>query len=109
MEDRILLCLGPQTFTADISSQGGKCAQGEEQDEKLHADQQRHDPDCEVQFTGDGDIPEPPIQGEPMVHERTTIAMPVVGAAANAAPMPPNRLGNFISLKSARRFSDPTN
>ncbi len=66
MEDGVLLRLGPQTFTAHISPQGGEGIQGKQQDEKLNAYQQRHCADCEVQLAGDGDIPEPPIEKEPV-------------------------------------------
>ncbi len=67
MEDGILLRLGPQTLATDIGSQRGERIQAKQQDEKLNSDQQRHSTNCEVQLTGDRDIPEPPIEEEPIL------------------------------------------
>src|ERR1700693_1240951 len=102
MEDGVLLRLGPQTFTAHISPQGGEGIQGKQQDEKLSTYQQRHCPDCEVQLTGDGHVPEPATKKEPVAHWCST-CVTQIGAVRTPAPLDCWRCEDLLHVSAIER------
>jgi hypothetical protein len=57
--EAVLLCLGPQAFAADIGTDGGQGIDREKEDDQLYSDEQRHDPDREIEFFGNRNVPKP--------------------------------------------------
>ena|ERR1700722_2755850 len=61
--EAIFLCLGPESFTVDVGADGGQGIDREKEHDQLYNDEQRHDPDREIELFGNRNVPEPSKNG----------------------------------------------